>query len=335
MPILKDDIIHLRFGLIPKGHTGRKLHRSHTSWPLVAAMLLMVGVLLTATTMQVRAASVTVNAKANGPHPVTPAIILSPEDGSSFSLAPIPVTGTCEAGYYVKLYRNDIFSGSALCTPGGTFSIISDLFIGRNDLVARTFNAADDEGPASGTVTLWYAPGEIATGEDAPNDGGFYLTTEYFFKAAYSGQKLTWDFNIVGGHSPYTAYATWGDGYSDMQTGLGGGKVWFEHAYKTPKDQREYYTVIIRLVDSVGRSTTLQLVAIMNDRTIISGALVRPNDPSPFNPVGWLSGTLKGIWSVYGVVVLMGVCFWLGERRGESLAAAWYRRKLRRRQQRA
>lgn len=305
----------------------------------------MIGVLLTAMTLQVRAADVVVTATANGSPPIQAAVILSPEDGAELTDSSTPVSGTCEAGYYVKLFRNGIFSGATLCTPGGTFSILTDLFLGRNDLQARTFNIADNEGPASQIVTVYYKPvvpvdptqPETPDKPDSYQPGGrptednpFYLSTEYFFKAAYSGQKTTWDFEILGGNGPFTTYVVWGDGYSDRLPDSHDNEFTVEHAYNTLKDSREYYTVMVRVVDSKGRSASLQLIAIMNDPNIISGALVRPNDPSPFASGSLFSGLLKFIWSAYGIVLLMGICFWLGERRGESLAAAWYRRRLRR-----
>lgn len=311
----------------------------------------MVGVILTTMTMQVMAADITVTAVANGSPPIQAAVILSPSHNDRFTDSSVPVSGTCEAGYYVKLFRNEIFSGVALCTPGGTFSITTDLFAGRNDLQARTYNIADHEGPASAIVTVYYD----APGSETPGDGGgsgspgeqppgyqpggrpdptkpFYLKTEYFFKAAYTGQKISWDFEIMGGEGPYTVYAVWGDGYSDVYPHKNGNKFTVEHIYNTLKEQREFYTVTIRIVDSRGYSASLQLISIMNDPNIISGALVRPNDSTPFGPVSLISGLLKFVWSAYGIVLLMGICFWLGERRGESVATAWYRRKLRRRQ---
>lgn len=314
----------------------------------------MVGVFLTAMTLQVRAADVTVTAAANGSPPVQAAVILSPEQDDRFTDSSVPVSGTCESGYYVKLFRNEIFSGVALCTDGGTFSITTDLFAGRNDLQARTYNIADHEGPASAIVTVYYdlpdteTPGEGGGGEspgspsvDTPGyqPGGrpdpttpFYLTTEYFFKAAYSGQKISWDFEVMGGQGAYTVYAVWGDGYSDVYPNKEGNKFTIEHVYNTLKEKREFYTVTIRIVDSRGYSASLQLISIMNDPNIISGALIRPNDGTPFGAASIVSGLLKFVWSAYGIVLLMGICFWLGERRGENVATAWYRRKLRRRQ---
>ncbi len=340
-PVIK----YSRLKLTHRTHTGKKLHKSHTSYPLLALLLLMVGVILTATTLQVMAADVTVTAVANGSPPVQAAVILSPEQNDSFTDSSVPVSGTCEAGYYIKLYRNDIFSGAAICTVGGTFSITTDLFTGRNDLQARTYNIADNEGPRSQIVTVYYytpdvgepidpdtKPPSYQPGGKPDPDTPFYLATEYFFKAAFSGQKISWDFEIMGGKGPYTVYVVWGDGYSDVYTDKTGNKFTIEHVYNTLKEQREHYALTVRVVDSQGYNASLQLISIMNDPNIISGALVRPNDSSPFGTINLFSGILKLVWSAYGVILLMGIAFWLGERRGESIAAAWYRRRLRRRQ---
>ncbi len=350
MPVPKEDITRRKFGLLHYTHTGRRLHRSHTSYPLLAVLLLMVGVLLGFTTMQVDANTVTVTAVANGPAPVQPAVILSPADGDRFTDASIPVTGTCPAGYYVKLFRNEIFSGSALCSDGGTFAITTDLFVGRNDLQAKIFNLADEEGPASGVVTVWYDPpdepepgpgpapdpGQPPAAPQTPPPGGrpdpatvFYLASEYFFKAAYTGQAIKWDFKIMGGTGPYTAYVVWGDGYSSMITDINGDTFTAEHAYSSLKDTREYFSITVRVHDTRGYKASLQLVTIMNDPHIIGGALVRPDDAAPLTPGSLLNGVLKYIWSAYGILLLMGICFWLGEKRGEDAALAWYRRRLR------
>lgn len=341
MPVLKDDLPHLRFGLLHHSHTGKRLHKSHTSYPLLAALLLMLGVLLTTATLQVRAADITVNAIANGSTSVQPAVILSPENDDHFTDSSIPVSGTCEAGYYIKLFRNNIFSGSTLCSVGGTFSITTDLFAGRNDLQARTFNVADNEGPASTIVTVYLdvpvipepeVPGETPSPEYQPggrpvSESPFYLSTEYFFKAAYTGQKITWEFDIMGGNGPFTAYVVWGDGYSDVITNVKDNKLTIEHVYTTAKDKREYFSLSVRIVDKNGYSASLQLINIMNDPHVISGALVRPNDPSPLVSSKLFGGVLKLVWSAYGIVLLMGICFWLGERRGESITRSFYKRR--------
>lgn len=340
------------FKLIHHSHTGKKLHKSHTSYPLIAVLLLMVGVLLLATTLQVKAATVEVTAVANGPVPVNPAVILSPENDDRFTDSSVPVSGTCEAGYYIKLFRNEIFSGAAICTSGGTFVITTDLFAGQNDLQARTYNLADQEGPGSAIVTVYYDVPVDPTDPTDPTDpvnpgepskpnppgsyqpGGipnakspFYLSTEYFFKAAYTGQSIKWDFDIFGGKGPFTAYSVWGDGYSDTTPGITENKVTIEHTYSSLKDQREYFTVTVRVQDIEGRRASLQLIAIMNDPNVISGALVRPDSGGPAAAASIFNGMLKLVWSVYGILILMGICFWLGERRGESVTRAWYRRR--------
>lgn len=308
-----------RLHLVHHRHTGRKLHRRHTSYPLVGLLLLSVGVFLSVLSMQVRAVDVVVQAAVNGDPPTVPAVILSPVTDARFTVPTVSVSGTCDPYFFVKIYRNDIFAGSGECSPGGDFTVTIQLFPGRNDLVARTFNVAELEGPPSNTVTVYYdAP------VPPPRDGPFYLTTEYFFRAAYTGQKIIWDFGITGGSSPYTVTVSWGDGSSDTITNLTSKSFRLEHLYRSPKNQREFFTVTVTVTDADKAQASLQLVAIMNDPDIIGASFAEPDDPA----VVASPGTLRLLWLAFAVTALMGICFYLGERRGQALTDNWYRRHL-------
>src|SRR4051812_43608445 len=86
------------------------------SWPAVVFILLCLGVLLVGWTFLAVADDVHVSAKVSAPPPTGSATIVTPTDGQRFSAVPITVTGTCPSdgsGAYIKLYRNDFFSGSA------------------------------------------------------------------------------------------------------------------------------------------------------------------------------------------------------------------------------
>src|SRR5690606_8172348 len=93
-----------------------------------------------------------------GSIPPAAPVILSPPGESVLTTVPVPVSGTCPPGFIIKLFRNDVFSGSALCSAEGTFLISTDLLVGKNVLVARVFNAANNEGPRSADHVLYYAP---------------------------------------------------------------------------------------------------------------------------------------------------------------------------------
>jgi hypothetical protein len=132
-----------RGSLVPKSQK----RRLHLPWPFVSFILLSIGVLLLGWTFQTTADNIHVTAKVSAPLPAGPATITSPGDGSRFSDVPITVSGTCPTDTYIKLYRNDFFSGTAICTTDGNFTLDTDLFPGMNKLQARVYNLTDDEGP--------------------------------------------------------------------------------------------------------------------------------------------------------------------------------------------
>src|SRR5688572_3606160 len=76
---------------------------------------------------QSQGSSLTVNAVVPGQPPATAPLIGSPISGMSLQEKQIDVTGTCETGLVVKVFRNDIFAGSSLCQADGTFSLQIDL----------------------------------------------------------------------------------------------------------------------------------------------------------------------------------------------------------------
>jgi hypothetical protein len=306
-------------------HTGKMLHHRHTSYPLVVLLLLMVGVFLAHATLQVRAATVKVTAVANGPLPPGPAVITNPKTGDRFRDIPIPVSGTCPYPYFVKLFRNQVFSGSTQCKSDGTFLIYTDLFEGKNDLEARIYNAADQEGPRSNIVTVYYdipvpvtppseslPPGERGrppTGVQEP----FFITTDVFFKAVYDNQAVQWRFGIVGGKQPYHITVAWGDGSTSTLQNIRGKAFTVRHVYRKGAETREFYPVAVSVTDSKGRKATLQVFTVLNNRLIPGLGSTAPDELPPDSSL-WRR--LLMAWPVYVVTVLMAVSFWLGEHRG-------------------
>ncbi|MDQ3064814.1 MAG: hypothetical protein M3Q36_00910 [bacterium] len=307
-------------------HTAKVLHRNHTSYPLLGLLLMVVGVFLAFMTINVRAADITVTAVNVGTPPPYAAVITSPINNAVITTQDIDVKGTCPPQFFVKLYRNNLFSGSVFCGPSGTFSIATSLFLGKNDLEVRVFNVADSEGPRSPGISVYYDPPEtVRPPITRPGDSVFYISTDYFYKAAYSGQTTTWDFTIYGGDAPYKATVDWGDGTTSTHT-TSDKKLELSHKYQTLESEREYFIVVIRLQDSQGRLTSLQLVAIMNEPDVVGGASARLENPTPSGANWGLN--LGYIWSAYLIALLMGVSFWLGERRGEDMRNNWRQPKL-------
>jgi hypothetical protein len=132
----------------------RPLHKKILLHPSSLFILLCIGVFLIGVTIKISAVVYTVNAVVPGSAPTKAATILQPISQIHFTSGPINVTGGCPNNSYVKLYRNDIFSGVAIC-KNNAYQIITDLSLGSNILVARVYNFQNLEGPVS-TQTIVY-----------------------------------------------------------------------------------------------------------------------------------------------------------------------------------
>lgn len=119
-------------------------------------LLLCVGVLLVGLTFHAYGDSYEVTATVPAPLPNAPATITSPSDQTHFTAKPITVSGTCPQNTYVKLNRNNAFSGVAVCGIGQTtYQITTDLSLGSNVLVPQVYNITDQAGPPSSPTTVW------------------------------------------------------------------------------------------------------------------------------------------------------------------------------------
>ncbi|HSW37430.1 MAG TPA: hypothetical protein VLG37_03625 [Candidatus Saccharimonadales bacterium] len=305
--------------LVHKAQTGKLVPAGHTSYPLLAFVLLFLGIVLMNLTLQVRAADVVVNGRVPGNPPSQPAIITSPADGTHFTGIPITVQGTCPAGNIVKLYRNDTFSGAVMCDSTGHFSLQTDLFPGANVLRARIFNLGDTEGPQSAPITVYYdIPGP--SGPTPPENGGttpktLLLETNIFFRGYYVGDTVHWKLSIEGGTPPYAIAVDWGDGNSSVISRSHAGLFEIGHVYKKPGGWRGSYPIKLKASDSVGQQASLQLVVIVNNPKAVN-SIVPSGLPPAFLSILHM---LRPVWSFYAVALLMTTSFWLGEKRGFAI----------------
>jgi len=288
-------------------------------WPIIVFVLLCIGVLLVGWTLQAVADDLTVTAQVHAPLPSGPAVIISPANGTHFSTAPISVSGTCPLDTYVKIYRNDFFSGTAICSASGTFQLNIDLFPGTNHLQARVFNITDDEGPPSNIVTVYYdvpqqptnptaAPPNQVTPSSPPIVPPFVIHTDYNYRGYKVGQTIEWTFETSGGSTPYAINIDWGDGSNTVISQKEAGKLAASHRYKAiGPGAKNSYTVKVTGSDSAGRHAYLQLFLVVNPGlpSIVANTL-----PSPHINDKWLLLA----WPAYLVLLLMVTSFWLGER---------------------
>lgn len=288
-------------------------------------MLLCVGVLLLGWTFRINALTFSVSGRVAAEPLTEPAQITIPTSGTHVTSAPITVFGTCPSDSYVKLYRNNVFSGLGLCSGINNFQIQTDLFAGANALTVRVFNVTDDEGPPSDTVNVFYdvpTPAPDRGGKDShkkptaptPGEKQLQLTTDFLYRGYYVGQTVKWQLTVDGGLAPYKVTVNWGDKHTSKLSLPKPGKFTIEHKYTKPGGYKHGYTIRLTATDTEGHVTNLQLFMIINpapSAPVAPTANVPTKPPSIFTPKrSWL----KYLWPAYGVVALMSISFWLGEK---------------------
>lgn len=236
------------------------------------------------------------------PAPTTAPTIATPSNGQSFGKMPITVNGLCTSGLLIKVFTNNIFIGSAMCN-NGSYTLQVDLFDGRNDLVARQFDALDQPGPDSNTVTVTYNNSAF----DNLSVPLLSLTSIYARKGANPGETLLWPITIAGGTAPYAISVDWGDGKGQsLYSQSFAGTFNIDHVY----DNSGLYVVIVKATDKNGLTAFLQLVGQAN------GAA---SDKSGQGSTGG-GGTkiitiVKVLWVPAALLIpLILLSFWLGRR---------------------
>jgi hypothetical protein len=190
----------------------------------------------------------------SAPPPTQGATISFPVNGSVANDVSIVVTGICPDGLLVKLFKNNVFSGSAQCA-GGNFSIQTDLFVGTNELIARVFDELDQPGPDSNIVIVTFqdntsgAPSRVT------------LTSNFAKRGANPGETLTYPIILSGGVGPYAFSVDWGDSTeSDLFTETFPGTIDLSHNYGEPG----VFGIVIKAVDNNDVTAYLQVVGISN-----------------------------------------------------------------------
>lgn len=192
--------------------------------------------------------------KISAPPPTQPATISLPRDGTTTSDQSVTITGICPNNLLVKIFKNNVFSGSAQCN-NGSFSIKIDLFNGLNEIVARVYDDLDQAGPDSNIV-------KVTVPTVSNNIGAkISLTSSFAKKGATPGEKLTWPISLSGGTGPYAISVDWGDGKTpDIMSQTFAGTFNIEHVY----ENAGVYNVVVRATDKDGNVAFLQLVGVGN-----------------------------------------------------------------------
>jgi len=271
-----------------------------------------------------------VNGLLAGPPPSTAPIVEEPASRSTFQKKSITVKGTCEADLIVRIYRNNIFAGSTICQPDGTYSLTIDLYVGKNLLVARQFDSLDQPSPESNKVVVYYTPPSPPLPPATPNTPSpqptppsidtnppvkspsqappesiaqFQLIVDYDYtlQRIYTNKPFYLPVVFAGGTGPYAINITWGDGEQTLLSRDTTKKITVKHTYEKPG----YYTASITVSDKHNERARVQFVLLVNG-----------DKKSQSSLEAFVESSSLWTWILIflGVVVLLAISYTIGKK---------------------
>ena len=297
--------------LLHHSHTGKLKPHEHTSYTPLGILLAVVGVLLITFTVNAatpydgpESGSIGLTGIVPGKPPTTGATIQIPTNGQRFSATPITVSGTCPENTLVEIFKNDIFAGSTACSSTGKYSVEIDLLIGQNLLVARVYDALNQPGPDSNTVTVYYDALPVQFGPIASFDfanSQLLINTDAVIRGVFPDKEMTMRIDLIGGRPPYAVNVQWGD--STNKVVPRGDNIGFTvaHTYKKPG----IYQIGIQASDADGRVAFLTVAAIVNGQPDVVPAATAQSKQNIF----------LMLWPLYTAILTAVISFWLGEKR--------------------
>jgi len=293
----------------------RGLHKRILMHPITMLFVLVIIVFVFEWTYRVVADTITITATVPAATLTTPAVITSPTDGFSFTTSNIEVEGYCPDSSYVNVYDNGGFSGTSMCTTGGTFQLELTLFVGQNDLVARAYNVTNQAAPDSSAVTVTYIAASAPTTPTPPAVLPLLLVSNFQYQTFVVNNTFSWRVQIQGGVPPITLTISWGDSKQTEVIKNATGILTIKHTFS----QEGYYPVIIKATDANGNVHILQLAALIrnpNAANIYSTNYLLPA-PTPDSLTKFFESTKTWLWIAWpslAIIALMITSFYLGER---------------------
>ena len=173
---LRAHVVKSLVSVTPHAHTGKAVHRRHTSHGVLMVALLLTGILLFSNLGQLHASgltgsgSQTVTVNVAGNPPTVGADITYPAQNTTTKSPQIEVSGSCEASTMVATYNNGVFAGSSICASNGTYTTVISLNVGTNVLQSQNYDAANQPGPVTGQVTITRIQDPAVVAPETPNE---------------------------------------------------------------------------------------------------------------------------------------------------------------------
>lgn len=261
-------------------HTGKLLHHRHTSYPVLFALVLIVGGLMFMTDRVARADDLLVTATVPAPIPAGAPAFTAPADNTTTQDPSVDFAGTCPVispAVIIALYEGTTLLGSGLCQNDGTFAVTASLSSGAHTIVATVVTITGDTGESSVPVHVTYTPPATPlqpTSPASPQNSSTNPTipigntaapldiiSEKPFLTFRSDLRADWRGRFAGGVPPYAITIHWGDGKSDTYTVSGNDLQSFSHRYP----QNRLYTFSITVRDSSGLTLKRNYIAMQSN----------------------------------------------------------------------
>jgi len=297
-------------------HSGRLRPHEYTSYLPLAALLLIVGLALSAYTVYAATpytgpemGSVGLTGGMPGKPPDVAATITTPTDEQHFGSTPISVSGTCPKNTLVEVFKNDIFAGSIPCSDAGIYSVEIDLLFGKNTLIVRVYDSLNQPGPDSKSVVVYYDALPAQTGPMSSlyfGDSQLLINTDAVFRGTFPGQELRVPISLLGGTPPFAVNVQWGDSTNKVVPRNDNVGFITDHIYT----KAGAYQASIQASDAKGR------VAFLSFATIVNG---QPGTDSTESISSTTTNKLLVLWPLYVGSIAVVVSFFIGEKREKRI----------------
>jgi hypothetical protein len=292
---------------LPNTHSGKIKHHEHTSYlPLFILLVVALAPLsiytVSADSPPPAYQSIGLQGTMPGIAPEIAATIDTPTNSQRFASSPIEVSGSCPKTTLVEVFKNDIFAGSTICTDSGTYAVSIDLLSGANTLIARVYDAANQAGPDSNIVTIFYDSLPSQSSPLSPLSFGSQLLirTDAVFRGVFPGQEMLVPIEIIGGTIPYAVNVQWGDTTNSVLSRNNNQPFSAGHVYS----KAGTYQMSIQVTDGNGNVAFLTVAVIVNGQpNIVSSTTISTTG----------ANILIVIWPLYVGIVAVVISFWLGE----------------------
>lgn len=306
----------------PHYHSGQLRPHEHTSYIPLAFLVFVAGALLAALSFSTfadaatpydgpEAGSIGLTGVMPAAPPKVAATISTPANGQHFSTSPITVSGTCPKGTLIEIFKNNIFAGSTTCDNNGSYSLQIDLLFGKNVLKAQVYDALNQSGPESVSITVFY---DASLAQAAPatflnlTGAQLLLSTDAAFRGNFPNQPLNVPITVIGGTAPFAINVQWGDGSNQVISRSNNTTFNATHAYKKPGT----YKITLQGSDSNQLVAFLTVAAIINGKPdVLAGSTTEP----PVNK-------FLVLWPALAIVATMVGSFWMGEKREKKILGA-------------